>query len=83
MNEVTEKIALENLEEENTLVVAEAEKEGGINGREDQNEDEENHLEEIPALPPGIYAEVEDCENSIKEFVLLHGYAIVRRRSTA
>ena len=83
MNEVTEKIALENLEEENTLVVTEAEKEGGINGHEDQNEDEENHLEKIPALPPGIYAEVKDCENSIKEFALLHGYAIVRRRSTA
>lgn len=81
INEVTEKIALENFEEAYKISKAEEERDDNVDS-EEQDGNEEILREDIPAPPPGFYQEIEDCETAIKEFAILHHYAIVRRRST-
>ncbi|KAI7952896.1 hypothetical protein MJO29_008527 [Puccinia striiformis f. sp. tritici] len=81
IKEVTEKIALENLEEENKI--DKAEKEGHNNDAEEGDGNEDYHLQEFSAPPPGNYREIADCEEAIKQFAVANCFAIVRKRSTA
>jgi len=37
--------------------------------------------QQIPAPPNGVYTDSEELKNTIKEFVMANGYAIVMRRS--
>ncbi|KAI7954403.1 hypothetical protein MJO28_004803 [Puccinia striiformis f. sp. tritici] len=78
---VTGKIALENLREENKI--DKAEKEGDNNDAEEGDGNEDYHLQEFPAPPPGNYHEKADCEEAIKQFSVENCFAIVRKRSTA
>ncbi|POW05410.1 hypothetical protein PSHT_10756 [Puccinia striiformis] len=55
---VTGKIALENLREENKI--DKAEKEGDDNNAEEGDGNEDYHLQEFPAPPPGNYHEKAD-----------------------
>ncbi|KAI7938405.1 hypothetical protein MJO28_015325 [Puccinia striiformis f. sp. tritici] len=78
IKEITEKIALENLDEGNKI--DKSEKEGDNNDAEKGDGNEDYHLREFPAPPPGNYREIADCGEAIKPFVVVGGTAKSNQR---